>query len=82
VVIDALISQTQIHALAAAFLPDCSTDGDSVLCKLPSILHLLYVLGAVLAVILVIVIAFAIRAWQAGRDNEDIPPAKSERRHD
>ena len=63
-------------------MPDCSTNSDNVLCKLPSILHLLYVLGAVLAVALAAVILFAIRAWQAGRDNEDIPRPKSERHHD
>ncbi len=80
--IDFLIPQTQIRALALAFIPDCSANGDSFSCKLLSLLHLLYVLGAVLAFILAIVILFAVRAWQAGRDNKEIPPPKQERRHD
>jgi hypothetical protein len=66
--------QTLIAALALASSPDCAVNGDSLQCRLLSFLNVLYVLGAVLAVILLVVLAFAVRAWYATRNSKDIPP--------
>ncbi|QMV17692.1 hypothetical protein GOB94_02490 [Granulicella sp. 5B5] len=70
------------QALLATLLttPDCSVQGDSLQCRLLSILHYLYVAGAVLAVIFLVVLIVAIRAWLSSRNSDDIPTKDSSTR--
>ena len=69
--------QTLIAALALASSPDCAVNGDSLQCRLLSFLNILYILGAVLAVILLVVLAFAVRTWIATRNDKDLPTKPS-----
>jgi hypothetical protein len=59
-----------------AFLDGCKISDDSLNCRLDGALTLLHVLGAVLAVILLAVIAFAARAWYEGKNSGEFPPER------
>ncbi len=66
-------SQMLIPALALASSPDCAVNSESLQCRLLSFLNLLYVLGTVLAVVLVVVVALAVHAWYTTRSSKDLP---------
>jgi hypothetical protein len=77
----AALSSAPLTLLATLLsTPDCSVQGDSLQCRLLGILHYLYVAGAVLAVIFLVVLIVAIRAWLSSRNSSDIPPAKRSNR--
>jgi hypothetical protein len=59
-------------AQAATLLstPDCSATGGGWGCYLSGILHFLSVIAIVLGIILVVVIAFAIKIYLKTKDNE------------
>ena len=73
------IPTARLTTLALAFVPDCTTAGDPFLCRMHNLLHILYVLGATLAVILIGVVIFAVRAWRTGRNTQEIPLPKPDR---
>ena len=55
-------------AFAIALVPDCSAGTSSASCNLGGLLHLLYVVAAVLGAILIAVIAFAVHAWRKTKE--------------
>jgi uncharacterized membrane protein YkgB len=62
------LSLTRIaHASTLIASPDCSANGDSLNCRLQSVLHFLYGAAGVLALILLIVIAAAITIYQKNK---------------
>jgi hypothetical protein len=63
-------------ALLLAFLNTCKASDDSINCRLESTLTLLHILGAALALILLGVIVFAIRAWQSSKTSGEFPSAR------
>lgn len=62
------------------FLDTCKADDDSLNCRLQGALSLLHILGAVLAVILLIVVVFAIRAWKSSKTSGEFPTKRPTRR--
>ena len=60
----ALISDLYELQATALFYRDCLTDRTGLACRLAPVLHGLYVVAAVLAVILVIVIAVAVLIYR------------------
>ena len=70
-------SQPLLAALALAKSSPCRVDSDSLQCRLLDYLHLLQVIGAVLAVLLAVVLAFAVQSWIASRDAIDLPKSRS-----
>jgi hypothetical protein len=56
-----------------AFFDSCKVSDDSLNCRLADALSLLHVVGAVLAVILLAVVIFAVHAWKVGKTSGEFP---------
>jgi hypothetical protein len=54
---------------ALSLSPNCTTDGDNLHCHLLGFLHFLYAAASLLAVVLMIVIALAVRFYRRNKSN-------------
>jgi hypothetical protein len=60
------------HAATLTSVPDCSATGGGLECYLPGILHFLSVIAIVLGVILLVVVALAIKSYLKNKDDEKV----------
>ncbi len=60
------------HAANLSSTPDCSASGGGWSCYLPGILHVLSVIAIILGLILVMVIALAIKSYRKSKDQEKL----------
>ncbi len=61
-----------VHAAAIASVTDCSASGDGLRCYLGGVLKFLYVAAGVLVVLLVGVVAMAIKTYRKNKDNKEL----------
>ena len=66
-------------ALLLAFVDNCKVADDSFNCQLKNALSVLHVVGAVLGILLLAVVIFAVRAWKAGKTSGEFPPDRPRR---
>lgn len=60
------------HACAALLTPDCGASGGGISCYLPGILRVLYILAVLLGVVLLVVIALAVKSFRKPKDDEKV----------
>jgi hypothetical protein len=63
-----------VHALALSSVPDCSAFGGGLRCDLLGILNFLYAAAGVLAVVLLAVVALAVKSYRKNKDDEKVGP--------
>jgi hypothetical protein len=57
--------------LTTTLAPDCTASGGDFACHLTGFLHLLYFIAAILAVVLLIVIALAVRMYRRNKTEDE-----------
>ncbi len=60
------------HASAISSVPDCSASGDSMRCYLAGVLKFLYAAAGVLLVLLIGVVAVAVKSYRKNKDDEKV----------
>ena len=61
-----------VHAAAVSSVPDCSASGDSLRCYLGGVLKFLYVAAGLLLVLLIAVVAVAVKSYRKNTDDEKV----------
>jgi hypothetical protein len=61
-----------VHASAISSIPDCSASGGSLRCYLGGVLKFLYAAAGVLLVLLIGVVALAVKSYRKNKDDEKV----------
>lgn len=61
-----------VHASATSSVTDCGASGDGLRCYLGGVLKFLYAAAVVLGVLLVGVVALAIKTYRKNKDNKEL----------
>jgi hypothetical protein len=61
-----------VHASALSSVPDCSASGGGLRCDLQGVLDFLYMAAGVLGVLLLAVVALAIKSYRKNKDDEKV----------
>ncbi len=61
-----------VHAAAISSAPDCSASGGSLNCYLGSILRFLFAAAGLLLVLLIGVVALAVKSYRKNKDDEKV----------
>ena len=70
----ALSASRRMHASALSFAPGCSASGNDIKCYLAGVLSFLSVVAVVLAVLLIGIIALAVKSYRKSKIDEKVGP--------